>query len=119
MTVSDNNNCPPTYNTIRNFNIIEPDSLYVQYKLVAPVTCNGYSDGSLELFTTGGTQPRQYSLNFNGVISTQGDEKFDNLAPGAYSATLTDANNCPFYTKTALVFNIIEPAKIQVQSGDR
>ena len=116
LTVSDNNNCQVFYKTLRSFNILEPDSLYVQSKLVAPVTCNGYSDGSLELFTTGGTQPRQYSLNFNGVISTQDDEKFDNLAPGAYSATLTDANNCPFYTKTALVFNIIEPAKIQVQS---
>jgi gliding motility-associated-like protein len=116
LTVSDNNNCQVFYKKPRSFNILEPDSLYVQSKLVAPVTCNGYSDGSLELFTTGGTQPHQYSLDFNGVISSQEVNRFNNLAPGAYSASLTDANNCPSYTKTALGFTILEPVKIQVQS---
>jgi gliding motility-associated-like protein len=116
LTVSDNNNCQGFYKTPRSFNILEPDSLYVRSKLVAPVTCNGYSDGFLELFTAGGTQPHQYSLDFNGVITTQEVNRFNDLAPGTYSATLTDVNSCPSYTKTSLGFNIIEPAKIQVQS---
>ena len=116
LTVSDNNNCQGFYRTPRSFNILEPDSLYVRSKSVTPVTCNGYSDGSLELFTTGGTQPHQYSLDFNGVIATQEVNRFKDLAPGSYSASLNDANNCPFYTKTSLGFNVIEPAKIQVQS---
>jgi gliding motility-associated-like protein len=116
LTVSDNNNCQGFYKTPRSFNILEPDSLYVRSKLVVPITCNGYSDGSFQLFSTGGTQPHEYSLDFNGTISSQEVNRFNNLAPGAYSASLTDANNCPSYTKTALGFTILEPAKIQVQS---
>jgi gliding motility-associated-like protein len=116
LTVSDNNNCPTYYRVPRSFQITEPDSLFIRSKKVTPVSCHGFGDGSVQLTTSGGTQPHQFSLDFSGVVSTQENNRFNGLAPGAYVVSLTDANACPSYTKTANSFNITEPAKIQVQS---
>lgn len=50
----------------------------------------GLNNGSAMISVTGGTSPFAYNIG-NGV---QTDDKFDNLAPGSYSVTVTDANNC-------------------------
>jgi gliding motility-associated-like protein len=116
LTVSDNNNCQVFYRMPRAFQVTEPDSLFIRTKVVTPVTCNGYTDGSVTFTSTGGTQPHIFSLDWNGVSSSQDNNQFTGLEPGSYVASLSDANSCPSYTKTALSFAITEPAKIQVQS---
>lgn len=51
--------------------------------------CVGSADGKIDLYVTGGTAPYTFAWS-NGAT----DEDLDNLAPGNYSVTVTDANGC-------------------------
>jgi autotransporter-associated beta strand protein len=70
--------------------ISEPTALDVDVT-VTDATCSTCADGSIELTVTGGTSPYTYSW-----INQQGGNTATELAPGAYSVTVTDANGCTF-----------------------
>ena len=56
------------------------------------VDCSGFSNGSIALATVGGNPAYQYSLNGG---ANQAANIFSNLAAGAYTVTVTSAdNNC-------------------------
>lgn len=55
------------------------------------VSCNGLTDGSLTITSSGGASPHQYSLNGGGFVSSP---TFNNLTAGLYDITVKDANNC-------------------------
>jgi hypothetical protein len=55
------------------------------------VNCYGNADGSITVFTTGGSIPYRYSLN-NGP--SQNGSIFTGLPAGTYVITVTDSNNC-------------------------
>lgn len=55
------------------------------------VNCYGNADGSVTVFTTGGSVPYRYSLN-NGPL--QNGSIFTGLPAGTYVITVTDSNNC-------------------------
>ena len=57
---------------------------------VTDVPCAGVNSGSICLNVTGGTGPYSYAWSIPGNTSCQ-----NNLAPGTYNVTVTDANNCP------------------------
>jgi gliding motility-associated-like protein len=57
---------------------------------VTNVPCAGVNSGSICLNVTGGTGPYSYAWSIPGNTSCQ-----NNLAPGTYNVTVTDANNCP------------------------
>ncbi|MBI4647719.1 MAG: PKD domain-containing protein [Bacteroidia bacterium] len=84
VTVTDNNNCTVT----ANITITEPADLVLTISKV-DVTCTGANNGSVELTVTGGTSPYIYIWS-NGETT----EDIDNLAPGAYTCTVTDNNGC-------------------------
>jgi hypothetical protein len=54
------------------------------------VNCYGNADGSMTVFTTGGSIPYRYSLN-NGP--SQNGSIFTGLPAGTYVITVTDSNN--------------------------
>ncbi len=56
------------------------------------VRCYGEADGLCDLNVSGGSQPYYYTWN-TGAIS----EDIDNLVPGDYIVTVTDANGCLAY----------------------
>lgn len=56
---------------------------------VDPVTCHGLANGAIELTVTGGTTPYSYAWS-NGAST----EDLNNLAPGVYGVSITDANGC-------------------------
>lgn len=72
------------------------------------ITCNGAGDGTLSVTAQGGTG----ALSYNIGAGAQASPNFTGLAAGAYTLTVTDANNC---SKTS-TFSIDEPASL-VQSG--
>ena len=67
------------------------------------VSCFGYSDGTAQIYPTGGTAPYTY-LWSNGQTMQQATT----LVEGSYSCTVTDANGCTDLFTTS----IIEPSEI-------
>ena len=59
---------------------------------VTNISCNGLSDGSIEVLTTNGTAPFTYSID--GGITTQSINIFSGLTPEPYTISITDANGC-------------------------
>ena len=59
---------------------------------ITDVSCNGGTDGQLDITVTGGTPPYQYSID-NGV-TFGGSNIFTGLAPGTYDIVVEDALGC-------------------------
>lgn len=75
------------------------------------ISCHGSEDGSISLNPTGGTAP--FNIEWSGPDGYVGNgTDISALAPGTYSATVSDANGC---TATASV-GITEPQPLSIQS---
>ncbi len=90
VTVTDNTGCTfTTFGTVG-----EPGGLTLSATTVQ-VKCNGDTNGSITLSSSGGTQPFTYGISTDGVNYTYSSSpQFDNLASGNYFTTVTDANSC-------------------------
>ena len=95
VTVVDANGCSVS----ASYTISGPDLLQVSASS-ENVICNGEADGTIDLTVLGGTAPYTYSWS-NG----QTTEDINNLSPGNYSITITDANGC----ESAGTYSISEP----------
>ncbi|NDP21339.1 MAG: PKD domain-containing protein [Paludibacter sp.] len=84
LTVADKNLCTKTIQVA----ITQPTILNVNVN-TSPVTCYGSKNASISLDITGGSKPYKIQWSNFGSGTTQ-----DNLSPGDYWATVTDANNC-------------------------
>lgn len=69
----------------------EPSAIQVTVNKTNP-SCNGASDGAVQLLVAGGTQPYSYSWSVNGNNSAT----ISNLTAGTINYTVIDANNCLF-----------------------
>ncbi len=75
------------------------------------VSCFGANDGSIELFTPGGSN---YNFSWTGPENfTAATQNIEGLAAGTYTVTVTDGNNDIVYENT---FDIIQPPAITVQN---
>ncbi len=90
--VTDINGCSAT----DSITLTAPDSLLTLDVLSSyngsGVSCFGSTDGNISLTVNGGTQPYTYNWLPNGDTT----QNISNLASGAYSYTVTDANGCVF-----------------------
>ena len=102
VQVTDANGCTATTSSIT---INEPSALTANCS-PTDVSCNGGSDGAVDLTAAGGTPPYTYAWN-NG--STMQD--ISGLAAGSYSVVVTDANGC---TATCSA-TVNEPTPIAIQ----
>jgi len=103
VTVEDAIGCSVT----GEYDITEPDILEIT-EMHTDVTCNGDSDGSINLDVTGGTTDYDYEWS-GGLPATANQSGLDG---GTYSVTVTDANLC----EETLTITIDEPALL-VLSG--
>ncbi len=85
ITVTDHNGC----SFAETVTVNEPPPLEASFETHRP-SCIGNTDGSIEIYATGGTPP--YSYLWNGVYQKSG--KFDNLAEGEYFIRVKDTNEC-------------------------
>lgn len=69
------------------------------------VTCNGGSNGTINLSVTGGTAPYTYSWNNGAVTAT-----LFNLTAAAYRVLVMDSNNCNIVDSTT----ILQPTAINI-----
>lgn len=102
VTVTDANNC----NQFATFSINQPQVLTSNAQITG-ISCNGLTDGSIELSPTGGKPGYNYVWN---VAPPNTDSVISNLGAGNYTVTITDLDNC----KDTLSFQVIEPIPITV-----
>ncbi len=74
----------------------EPDPIYIS-KDYTTIICKNADDGYIHLNTSGGTPP--YSFNWTTGESSQ---EINNLAPGKFQVTITDANGCILIDSTLI-----------------
>ncbi len=102
-TVTDANGCSVEV----NFDITQPDATELTAESVMP-TCEGGSDGSINLTANGGTGSFTYIWS-NGATTAN----LENLSAGIYAATVTDENNC--ITETAV--EIVNPTALTLTAS--
>lgn len=96
VTVTDSNNCSKTINVT----IAQPPVFTVN-PVVVDVSCPGSNDGTINLNFVGGVAPVRVVWDDN---ATAGSVR-TNLAPGIYTVTITDAQNCQINRD----FTVLEP----------
>ncbi|MDM8002928.1 MAG: PKD domain-containing protein, partial [Bacteroidota bacterium] len=106
VTITDRNGCTAS-NTV-TITVMPPIALTttpVVYAGGYNITCNGASDGAIDLGVTGGEAPYAYvwtgPSGYNSAI-----QDISGLRAGTYNVTVTDANNCTATTTVVL----LEPA---------
>ena len=87
VTVTDALGCTTTADAI----IIEPAPVTASISNLVNFDCVTGTNGSVTIAAAGGTPDYQYSLD-GGAYQLSGN--FANLAPGNYTVTVKDANNC-------------------------
>ena len=75
------------------------------------VTCNGDANGSVSVTGSGGTVAGDYTYLWNNGQTTS---TATNLAPGTYTVTIKDDNNC---SSSAGPVSITEPAVLTTTMG--
>ncbi|MBS1612574.1 MAG: SprB repeat-containing protein, partial [Bacteroidetes bacterium] len=74
------------------------------------VSCNGGNDGSIAVYSNGGTTPYTYTWSHNNQLSSNTSTT---LPAGYFTVSVTDANNC----STTISANIIQPNAISIQAS--
>ena len=84
--ITDAYNCTDTLHAT----ITQPLAITLNTISLSNVNCNGNNNGSISISATGGTSPLSFSWSpLGGTTATA-----NSLAPGTYTCTVTDANNC-------------------------
>ena len=106
VTVVDANGCT----NVASVSLTTPAPLAIQFT-VNNLDCFSQNDGAIQVETSGGAPPYQFSLN-NGPV--QDSNIFTGLASGSYTLTAADANDCQ--QTEAIVVNAATP--VNVDLGD-
>lgn len=107
VTIGDSSGC----NTVRSFVLTQPTPLNCN-ATGTNITCNGANDGTVSVTQTGGVPP--YSYSWSGPGGPFGNVSgLTELAPGAYTVTVTDLNGCVCVSSVT----ITEPPVVPVLTG--
>ncbi len=93
VTVTDNAPCQSVF----TYTIGEPESMTIALTQTTTILCAGDTTGDLEVTVTGGTL--NYNYNWSNGVNTRLN---NDIAAGAYSVTVTDANGCSVTESTTL-----------------
>lgn len=85
VTITDGSNCSVT----QTVSIQAGQAITASFTNIQQPSCSG-NDGAFRIEVQGGTSPFQFNMG-NGNIS---NNSFTNLSNGAYTITITDADNC-------------------------
>ena len=103
LSVTDANSCSATFSAV----VASGSSLSASVTS-ANATCYGSNNGTGHITLNNGTSPYAYSWS-NGATSVS----VNNLAPGSYSVTISDANHCT----TQGSISVTQPNQIQVTTN--
>jgi len=88
--------------------VSEPEPLSITDEFATPASCNGGSDGAVEITVTGGTAPYTYTLD-PALPSIQDEGEFSGLPMGDYTISVTDSETCGPITSGILTVSEPEP----------
>lgn len=100
-TVTDANGCTAE----ATVNIPDAPGPLAVINTVTDVSCNGGSDGSIDVSVNGGTAPYSYSWSNGGVSNT-----ISGLSAGIYTVTVTDVYGC----SSSIDATVNEPSALQL-----
>ena len=112
VSVTDVNNCTQAVSSL--IEIINPLAITIIGVNSNDITCNGLTDGFIDVKATGGTPPYTYSIN--GGYPANNDGNFSGLSAGTYIVSITDVNGCPDATTAPI--EILDPSVISITSED-
>ncbi len=96
VLINDANLCGPTQAVeyfLEGFTDSIPPVLYHDGS-VATTTCDGQSNGSIDISAHGGIKPYQFSITTGGASGYQADSLFSNLGGGTYQSWVMDRKGC-------------------------
>ena len=91
LTITDDLGCN---HTAGPFTISPPPQDIEIFESIDPVSCFGFSDGTISTTVSGGTPPYAYAWSGDNTISGNGTSTITDLASGNYQITVTDNNGC-------------------------
>ena len=94
-----------------SYTITEPEELLIVDAQVMDVTCNGQSDGSIDVTITGGTMPYSYDWDNDGTFDFDDPEDLENLSGGTYVFVVRDAQGC----ETTGTYVVGEPTELIIE----
>ena len=106
VTVTDNNGCTTNTSAI----ITGPTSALSLSANSTNVSCNGGTNGSIDLTVSGGTVGSGYTYSWSNLPGSPDPQDQSGLAAGTYTVTVTDANGCT----ATLSRTITQPAALSV-----
>ncbi|WP_282053712.1 T9SS type A sorting domain-containing protein [Maribacter luteus] len=111
VTVTDDNGC----SLVQSFEITEPGPLSIVLDQANDISCFGADDGSI-LTTVTGEAPINYTWTEVGigVLTTTAEDDIENLPPGTYTLTVTDASTTPAFTSAEIT--LTEPTQLTAQA---
>lgn len=105
ITATDTVGCSAT----ASYTLTNPPLLTIDSATIINVSCNGGSNGSITVHTSGGTAP----ITFTWTGSSSVAATASGLAVGSYDVTATDSMGC----SATATYNITEPAPIVFDSA--
>ncbi len=81
-------------NTAEGTTIVSQPPVINKSVIVTDVTCNGLSDGAIDLTVSGGFPPYTYDWDNDGIGDNDDPEDLLNIPAGLYNVTITDALGC-------------------------
>lgn len=108
VTITDGNNCVVPFDDITTLS--QPEEIVISSTKI-DISCNGQSDGSIDVTVEGGILP--YLFDWEGPSGNAGNtEDISGLEAGPYKLTITDGNSC--IMSFPLVETITEPLSVTV-----
>ena len=101
LYVRDSRNCEITL----DFNILVNDIIGIT-SIAQQITCHDANDGIIAVESSGGTAPRQFSIDNGATYQT--DNFFENLSAGSYTVIVRDATGLTEITNTVVIVNASE-----------
>ncbi|MHC1705926.1 MAG: T9SS type B sorting domain-containing protein [Bacteroidales bacterium] len=107
-TVTDTNGCTAFTGIMIN----QPDeALAIQSVIINP-SCNGMSNGSINVLAEGGTSPYYLRWDDNEYLLSSKGHLLENLPAGTYDILVKDANNC----QSSQNFLLTQPEVLSLQT---
>ena len=108
LIVKDSKGC---VSDVKQVDVTNLNNLVAGVDIISQNLCYGVNDAQVQITTTGGVPPYNFSLNSGTPTSSN---MFDNLAPGEYTVVVKDSNTCP--AKVTFVIDQQEPIIIELLS---